>query len=85
MNEKKRVSKNVRHSRNNKCKQLKKLRKARDIASRDATIIRRRKVVWKLKYLVPHYIHIVDYLSVENLAERIYLRTAPPIPIKAKK
>lgn len=90
MNEKRLLSKNVRRSRNNKCKRIKQLRKARDIASRDAAITRHQKSVWKLKDLVPYYIQRLDYLFVENLAEEIYdgngwwLRKAPPVPVTRK-
>ncbi|MGE7091667.1 hypothetical protein ACQKII_09490 [Lysinibacillus sp. NPDC048646] len=94
MKSKKTLSKNVRRSRNGICKRLKKLRKARDIASNDAVITKRKKEVWKLKDIPEHYHRQIYYLFLGDLAKEIYdgngvwlhKAPAPPSrPVRAKK
>ncbi len=88
------ISKSVRRSRKYRYKRLRKLRKARDIASRDALIIRRRKKeIWKLKEIVSRFEHREPYLYLEDLAKEIFdadgywLRVPKPPsrPVVAKK
>ncbi|MFE3576887.1 hypothetical protein [Lysinibacillus sp. NPDC059133] len=89
------VSKSVHRARKQRYKRLRKLRKARDIASQDAVLIRRRKKeVWKLKDIVTHFQHREPYLFLDDLAKEIfdangiwlYRAPKPPSrPVVAKK
>ncbi|MEY9975290.1 hypothetical protein [Lysinibacillus sp. RC79] len=67
------ISKSVRRARKQRYKRLRELRKARDIASQDAVLIRRRKKeVWKLKDIVTHFQHREPYLFLDDLAKEIF-------------
>ena len=69
----KNASKSVRRARKRIYKRLRKLRKARDIASRDALIIKRcKKKVLKLKDIVPLFEHREPFLFLEDLAKEIF-------------
>lgn len=89
-NKKEKISKNLRYIRKERCKSLKKLRKARDIASKDATIRRRKSSVWKLKDLEEFYEYDIGCLFIGDLAMEIYNANgrwyrsiqAPPVPLK---
>ena len=80
-------SKSLYRARKQRYKRLRNLRKARDIASRDAVMIRRnKKEVWKLKDIVSHFQHREPYLFLDDLAKEIFdangcwLRRAPKLP-----
>lgn len=67
------ISKSVYRARKKQYRILRKLRKARDIASQDAVMIRRnKKEVWKLQDIVSYFEHREPYLFLDDLAKEIF-------------